>query len=168
MFDTAVFSFTVDHVSAGGSGVAQLSVSLLGGSEATHTVQMSLNGAVVGQDTWQGRTPHNTVLPLASSLLTEGTNRLTLKALANGTATTSQWYLNGFGLNYPRQYLANGGLLEFPANSNAVITVDGFSSSTINVLARQSPGPLRRLSERRSRARSFTVSWAGRRLVRRR
>jgi uncharacterized repeat protein (TIGR01451 family) len=134
MFDNAGFPFVLDHLSGGGSAVAQLSVALMGGSEATHTVQVVLNGIVVGQDTWQGRVPHNTVLPLSSSLLAEGTNHLTLKALPNGTPATSQWYLNGFGLDYPRRYLASGGLLEFTANSNAVITVDGFTSSTINVL----------------------------------
>ena len=134
MFDTASFSFALDHLSSGGSAVAQLTLRLLGGSEATHTVQVTLNGTVVGQDTWQGRTPHNTVLQLSSALLVEGTNRLSLKALPDGTGTTSQWYVNGFGLSYPRQYFANGGALEFTANSNAVITVDGFSSSAITVL----------------------------------
>ncbi len=67
MFDTAGFSFTLDHLSSGGSAVAQLSLRLLGGSEATHTVQVTLNGTVLGQDTWQGRAPHNTVLALPSS-----------------------------------------------------------------------------------------------------
>ena len=45
---------------------------LLGGSEATHTVQVTLNGTVVGQDTWQGRAPHNTVLQLSSACSWKG------------------------------------------------------------------------------------------------
>jgi hypothetical protein len=134
MFDTAGFSFALDHLSSGGSAVAQLTVRLMGGSEATHTVQATLNGTVVGQDTWSGRVAHNTVLELSSALLVEGTNRLSLKALSDGSGVTSQWYLNGFGLSYPRQYFANGGALEFAANSNAVITVDGFASPAIAVL----------------------------------
>ena len=134
MFDTAGFSIALDHLSPGGSPVAQLTVRLMGGSEATHTVQATLNGTVVGHDTWQGRAAHNTVLDLSSALLVEGTNRLSLKALSDGSGVTSQWYLNGFGLNYPRQYFAGGGALEFAANSNAVITVNGFAGSAITVL----------------------------------
>jgi hypothetical protein len=149
MFDTAGFPFALDHLSSGGSAVAQLTVRLMGGSEATHTVQVSLNGTVVGQDTWQGRAAHNTVLEIASALLMEGTNRLTLKALPNATGDTSLWYLNGFGVKYPRQYVAKGGALEFTANSNAVITVDGFAGSAITVLEitdPKQPAEVRRLT----------------------
>ena len=134
IFDTASFSFALDHLSPGGSAVAQLTLSLLGGSEALHTVQATLNGTVVGQDAWQGRAAHNTALEISSALLVEGTNRLSLKALSDGSGAISQWYVNGFGLEYPRQYFANGGALEFTANSNAVITVDGFAGSAITVL----------------------------------
>ncbi len=133
MYDTAGFSLALDQLSPG-SASARLTVRLLGGSEARHTVQVAVNGTVVGQDTWQGRTPHNTVFNLSSALLVEGTNRLTLKALANSTAAGSQWYVNGFSLSYPRQYVATAGALEFAANSNAVITVTGFSSPAITVL----------------------------------
>jgi uncharacterized repeat protein (TIGR01451 family) len=134
MFDTASSSFALDHLSSGGSAVAQLTLRLMGGSEATHTVQATLNGTLVGQDTWQGPVPHNTVLQLSTALLVEGTNCLSLKALSDGSEVVSQWYLNGFGLNYPRQYFVTGGPLEFSANSNAVITVDGFAASAIVVL----------------------------------
>ena len=132
MFDTAGFSFALDHLSSGAD--AQLTLQLLGGSEATHTVQVTLNGTLIGQDTWQGRTPHNTVLAIPSTLLAEGTNRLSVKALPGSTGEASQWYVNSFGLKYQRQYFANGGALEFSANSNAVVAVDGFSSSAITVL----------------------------------
>ena len=85
MFDTASFSFALDHLSAGGSTVAQLTLRLMGGSEATHTVQATVNGTVVGQDTWQGRAAHNAVLEIPIALLVEGTNRLSLKALSDGS-----------------------------------------------------------------------------------
>ena len=134
MFNTATFSFALDHLSVSGSGAASLTLHLLGGDEAIHTVQATLNGSLVGQDTWQGRTAHNTVLQIPSSLLIEGANQLSLQAVATAGSPTSQWYVNGFGLRYPRQYFAINGTLLFSANSNSVITVDGFTSPAITVL----------------------------------
>ena len=134
MFDTGSFPFEVDYLPSGGNAVTQLILRLMGGSEATHTVQAILNGTVVGQDTWQGRVAHTTVLEISRALLVEGTNCLSLKAVSNGSGVTSQWYVNGFGLSYPRQYFATGGALEFAANSNALITVYGFAGSAITVL----------------------------------
>jgi len=139
MFNTAAFSFALDHLSVSGSGTASLTLHLLGGDQATHTVQVTLNGSLVGQDTWQGCTPHDTVLQIPSSLLIEGANQLSLQAVATAGSATSQWYVNSFGLNYPRQYFAVNGTLLFNANSNMVITVDGFTSPAITVLEISDP-----------------------------
>ena len=46
-----------------------------------------------------------------------------------------QWLRAG----YPRQFFATSGALEFTANSNAVITVDGFASSAVVVLEISDP-----------------------------
>ena len=125
-FDTANVPFVLDHLSASGQ-TAHLTLRLLGGSEATHDVQVTINGVVVGQDSWNGRTPHNTMLDLPASLLVSGTNHISLKALPKGAGVTSQWYLNNLSLQYPRDYFAENGALLFGANSNAVIAVDGLS-----------------------------------------
>ncbi|MGD0262384.1 MAG: hypothetical protein ABSD29_21685 [Verrucomicrobiota bacterium] len=61
----------------------------------------AVGGGELAADAWPGRAPHNTLLELSSALLVEGTNYLSLKALSDGSGVTSQWYVNGFGLNYP-------------------------------------------------------------------
>ncbi len=133
MFDTANLTFTLDHLSSSGT-TAHITLRLLGASETTHAIQVTLNGTVIGQDTWQGRSAHNTVLDIPANLLVSGANQLSLKAVKTGTSATSQWYLNNLSVFYPRQYVAQNGALTFGANSNAIITVDGFTSGAITVL----------------------------------
>ncbi len=133
-FDTANIPLVVNHLSSGGDATARVTLQLLGGSEASHVVQVSVNGTIVGQDTWEGRAAHTSTLDIPASLLVEGTNRLSLKALRKVTTVTSQWYLNNISLEYQRQYFAQNGVLSFGANSNATITIDGFTSSAITVL----------------------------------
>ncbi len=138
MFNIATVPVAVDHPSAGNQ-TAYLILHLLGGSETTHEVQVSLNGTVIGADTWSGRTAHTTTLSFPADTLMSGTNQISLKALPNGTGVTSQWYLNNLSLQYPRAYVVEGGALLFGANSNRVITVDGFSSAAITIWDVSSP-----------------------------
>ncbi len=133
-FDTGNYNFAVDHRAAGGDA-AQLTLRLVGGDDAVHIVQASLNGTLLGSDTWTGRSPRTTTLSVPASLLLEGTNKLTLKAVRPAGGPLSQWYLNSFALTYSRQYFVSaGGTLCFSANSNSIITVDGFSDPAIKVL----------------------------------
>ena len=67
MFDTARFSFPLDHLRPA-AALRPTSPRLMGGSEAAHMVQATLNGIVVGQDTWQGPVSHNYGAAASSAL----------------------------------------------------------------------------------------------------
>jgi hypothetical protein len=141
-FNSASFSFNLDHVAAGPGSTAQLTLQLWGFDDVGHRVRVDFNSAHLATNDWSGITANNLVLNFSPSVLLAGANRLTLYALTNTAAppsVPSQWYLNSFSLTFPRYYFATQGLLEFEANSNAVLTVDGFTSPAITVLDLDNP-----------------------------
>ncbi|MEI6073971.1 MAG: C25 family cysteine peptidase [Verrucomicrobiota bacterium] len=125
----------IDHLSPGPDRPAQLSIQLMGGIAATHFIQVIVNANnVLGQWSWSGVTPTNLNVTIPSAWLLSGTNQLTLVAITNGTPIRSTWYLNRFTLSYPRTYTATNGLIDFTANNNASITLDGFTSPDLTLL----------------------------------
>ena len=89
----------------------------------------------MGQDTWQGRTPHTTVLDLSSTLLVEGTNSLILKALPERHRRIQPVVRKRLRHHATRASMWPAAAPSSShANSNAVITVAGFSCSAITVL----------------------------------
>ena len=130
---TLTVPFALDHLAAGAIP-ALLTLRVQGGSTATHTVNASVNGQPVFTNSWTNLTAAVPAGTLPAASLLEGTNQLTLVAPKNPDPALSKWYLNSFSLTYARQYYATGGALEFGANSNSVITVDGFTNPDITVL----------------------------------
>jgi uncharacterized repeat protein (TIGR01451 family) len=139
MFDMANISFVLDHVALTGAATNRLRLELLGGSEATHAIQVTLNGSVLAQDTWDGRVPHAVAVEVPSALLVSGTNRLSIKALKKTSGVTSQWYLNRVEVDYAREYAVRNGLLAFGANSNATIAITGFATPSVTLLDVSAP-----------------------------
>lgn len=136
-FNAASFAFDLDHVAPTEASPAILSIQLWGFNEVGHRVRVELNNSRLATNDWSGFSANHPSLDFSPSLLLPGANRLTLYALTNTAAPpgpTSQWYLNRFSLTYPRRYFANQGVLDCEANSNAVITIDGFTRPAITVL----------------------------------
>jgi len=96
MFDTPHYRSRWTTFPPAGSPTAQLSVTLIGWqrSHAHGAGDLERHGGGPGYLAKAARHTRR-LLPISSSLLVEGANSLTVKALPNGTATTSQWYLNG-------------------------------------------------------------------------
>ena len=136
-YDTFTDSIVIDHLSQGTNRAAQISINLWGGVDnVTHIVQLALGSTnnIMGQQSWYGITQTNAIISISSTSLVSGANNLILKAIYNNGPIHSLWYLNSFTLSYPRTYTALNGLIDFTANSNAVITVDGFTSTNITLL----------------------------------
>jgi hypothetical protein len=131
------FSVTVPLDALGStSALAQITVRVCGASTTTtvtNSVGLSVNGttnaAWVG--TWQGAVPAVFTFNFPASLLNVGNNTIQFTAL--GTPLT-QWWLDGFVLQFPRPYAAVAGALQCGANSNAVVTMTGFNNNLITVL----------------------------------
>ena len=115
------------------NATAQITVRVCGSTTTTNAVGVVVNGttnaAWVG--TWMGAVPAVFTFNFPASLLNVGNN--TIKFVALGTPLT-QWWLNGFVLQFPRPYLAVAGALQCSANSNPVITMTGFNNNLITVL----------------------------------
>ena len=115
------------------NALARLSVRLCGGTTLTNTVGVAVNGttnaAWVGA--WTGKVPAFFTFDVPASLLIAGNNTIRFTAL--GTPLT-QWWLDGFVLEFPRPYAAVAGALQCGANSNAVVTLTGFNTNLITVL----------------------------------
>jgi len=104
------------------NALARITVRLCGGSTTTNTVGVGVNGttnaAWVGA--WTGTVPASFTFNVPASLLKVGNNTIRLTALG---ASLTQWWLDGFVLEFPRPYAAVAGALQCGANSNAVVTL---------------------------------------------
>jgi hypothetical protein len=115
------------------NALAQITVRVCGATTTTNTVGVVVNGttnaAWVGS--WTGAVPAVFSFNFPASLLNVGNN--TIEFIALGTPLT-QWWLNGFLLEFPRPYAAVAGALQCSANSNPVVTMTGFNNNLITVL----------------------------------
>lgn len=111
---------------------AQINVRVCGGTTDTHTLTLNVNGTTNAAWTgsWTGSVATNFTFAFPAELLADGTNSVAISAVG----TMDQWFINGFELQYPALYLAASGSLIGPANSNAVVTLGGFSNPNITVL----------------------------------
>ena len=112
---------------------ARLTVRVHGATTTNHTLALAVNGttnaAWIG--TWSDELPAEFAFDFSSTLLRQGSNDIRFDAL--GTFST-QWWLDGFRLEYPRLFSAANGQLICGANSFPVVTLAGFTSPTITVL----------------------------------
>ena len=140
IFNTGTYSFNLDHVGSNSPVPVVLTLRLWGGVVQSHQVQAQLNGQIVGLTNFAGIAPFEVAFSAPGSALSNGVNRLVLKALPVGVnSPLSQWYLNSFSLSYPRTYVANSGMVEFGAAGNALITVAGFTGPAITLLEISNP-----------------------------
>ncbi|MGA2854757.1 MAG: C25 family cysteine peptidase, partial [Verrucomicrobiota bacterium] len=115
------------------SALAQITVRVCGGSATNQYVGLTVNGttnaAWVGA--WQGAVPAVFTFNFPASLLNVGNNTIRFTALG---ASGTQWWLDGFVLEFPRPYTSVAGALQCGANSNAVVTMTGFGNRFITVV----------------------------------
>lgn len=129
--------FVVDRLAPVGEP-AIIRIRLKGGTASDHLVTAALNDQAGAGWTasWQGKLAHELVLTVPAGLLEDGTNRLTLRAFGNAM---SQVYLDGFSVEYARQFEATNDKIEFNTFSRDSVSINGFSNSAICVFDVSNP-----------------------------
>ena len=117
---------------------ASLRVVLYGATEISdgddHRVVVSLNGTELGTVSWDGQGRQEFDLAVPTSLLVAGTNTVEFEAELPAGVPYSVVYVDRLEVNYERRYEAVGDELFLRAPDSSAITVEGFSSSAIEVL----------------------------------
>jgi hypothetical protein len=124
-------AITITHLDQNAAGEAQLRVALQGVSMAPHSVTVALNGRQAGTVTFRDQKEGVATLAVASTVLREGQNQLTL-TVEGGEEDTS--VVDNVELSYPHSYTADNNFLRFTAVSGQAETIGGFSNAQIGVL----------------------------------
>jgi hypothetical protein len=102
-------------------------------------VAVAVNGTALGETSWTGITAQAAAFAVPPGTLLASGNQVTLAAHTGSGAPYSILYLNGFDLAYPRRFTAAGDALAFPAKGTSQVTVGGFSSAAVRLLAVSDP-----------------------------
>jgi hypothetical protein len=124
-------SLVLQHLDAASSEATLLEVALQGVTAGAHRVKVALNGAGVGEVSFQDQEPGLASFTVAPSWLLEGENRVELTAQA-GEQDIS--LVDAIRLTYWHIYVADQDALRFGATGQQRVTIRGFSSPAIHVL----------------------------------
>lgn len=97
-------------------------------NQLPHLVSVTLNGELLGQLSWVGKTGKSGTFQIPTSFLREGTNTLHLQATAS---LSDQNVLSSLKVSYFRKYEAIQNRISFYTNNFRQTTVSGFSSPNI-------------------------------------
>ena len=129
--------FMFDAADPASSGTAVLSVRLKGLTDtpaaADHHARISVNGALAAEGQWNGQDDFVLTAVLDAADLLPQSNALQIEAVKDASVTHSTFYLDNFELSWPRCYRAVQNQLILNADRNPVVTVEGFSTSGIDV-----------------------------------
>jgi hypothetical protein len=120
---------------AASSEPATLSVWLQGASDLAaspdHHVRVLLNGSLVTEASWDGKTPHRLEAPVSPGVLQEGPNLLELENVADTAAAYSMVYLDRVSLDYPRTLAAEAGRFEARFSFAGSATLAGLGAGSM-------------------------------------
>jgi len=123
---TASIPFDVSAPSASG-GPAELEVFLQGASDdpasPDHHVRVFVNGTLVGESSFEGKSPHGMAMELLPGILREGTNRLEIENVGDTSARYSMVFLDRFRVVHPRELRAEGGMLRGAWSASGVAEI---------------------------------------------
>jgi uncharacterized repeat protein (TIGR01451 family) len=108
-----------------------IQIALKGFNSYVHTVEVSVNGQIVGSDSWFGISDHIINLTLPVGVLVNGVN--TVELFATGSAGQG-FYLDSISVGYDHALIARDNKLSFQSDSNQVLQVSSFSSNILNLL----------------------------------
>jgi CSLREA domain-containing protein len=158
------YPFVVDSIS---EADAKLEVFLQGASDfeasPDHNVQVSVNGSVVSEESWDGKAARAIEVVLPPGLLHPGENDLAIENLGDTEASYSMVYLDRFALTYRRETVAEEGRLEGSFEDSGAATLKGLGESSLVLQLSPEPMWLRGLAGS-SESVSFQVK-AGRRYL---
>ena len=100
-----------------------------------HHLIITLNGSVIGDFSWDGQSEYLGQIQVSSTLLQEGNNTLTIKAVGDTGASIDTVLVNWIELDYPRMFVAQNHKLLFPIQGEGryEFHVRGFSDREISV-----------------------------------
>ncbi len=128
-------SFTVTDPYQG-TNQATLSLVLAGNMNATHHLRVYVNGTIISDDTWIGRTLFERSIDFSSTLLRAGQNTVRLELINDApNQNLDQVYIDWLELTYPRKLKANDNVLAFnnPASAPRSFQIDGFSTPSLEL-----------------------------------
>jgi hypothetical protein len=129
--EASAHALTLSGIDMDASVPVEVEVAVQGVSFLAHTVQVSLNGSVLGQINLAGQAQGKSSFVVAPTLLREGENTLVFQALG-GSEDVS--LLDHVQIRYQRTYTAAGDVIHAAVDgSMAVQTLAGFSSPDIRV-----------------------------------
>src|SRR3990172_3925883 len=112
---TKSYPFEIKNLSAAAES-SRLQVWLHGASdfpeEPDHHVRVHVNGTLVGEDWWDGESPHVIEAELGPGWLQEGENTLEVEEVGDTGAQYSLVMLDRFEVSYPSELVADGGELK--------------------------------------------------------
>ena len=140
---TSAKSFSLTGVNAASSQAAVLEVFLQGASESgnaiDHHVSVSLNGTLVGETQFAGKTAYRMSLAVPVSLLHEGANELSLTNVAD-TGVSSYVFLDRFTVAYAQVSSLASGVFEGTWADSGTATVSGTAAALLDVTASPASG----------------------------
>jgi Ca2+-binding RTX toxin-like protein len=123
---TASVTFELEAVAGDGT----LVVDLHGISDDAHTVNVHLNGALLGTVEFEGVVPHRATFPVPMATLLEGANALWLETTESDQSTL---YLDSADVTYARGYATDAASLLFGASQDASVEVTGLTGDDVQL-----------------------------------
>jgi len=144
---------------------AAINLRLQGGlislASPNHHVKVSLNGTLIGEVMWDDLETHAEEITFTQELLNSGNNTLEVEGVLVSGTTEDVLYVDSVDVRYQREFRADADRLIFTAPQDEVVTVNGFSSSEVQVFNlnnRKQPVIMTGLTVTQTRA-GFSVSF---------
>ena len=147
----ATVSFELEAIAGDGT----LQVDLHGIQGKGHSVEVWLNGTLLGTSSFEGVVPHQATFNVPEAVLREGENTLVIEPTGAGS---SMLYLNSADLTYTRGYMTSAPSLLFGAGQDASLEVTGLIGDDVQLLDVSDP-------RKPARLRDAVVSTTGLRLA---
>ncbi len=127
-------SVTFDLETVAGDGA--LRVNLHGIESEAYSVEVRLNGTLLGTSNFEGIVPHQATFSVPQAAMQEGENTLTIEA---ADPDSGMLYLNSADLSYSRGYATSARALLFGAAQDASVEVTGLTGDDIQLLDVSTP-----------------------------
>ena len=130
---------TLQRVDRAATGGAMLEVALQGVTQASHRVEVQINGAKAGDVIFEDQNAGIGRLAIQQSALKEGTNIVRLIPQGGPADISLVDYVR---VTYWHSFLADNNQLRFNASSKQAVSIDGFSNAAIRVFDVTNPNSI--------------------------
>ena len=141
---SATFAVALSAIAEGGQASVRGELVARAASQGAgpdHRTRAALNGELVEDASWSGRTRHQFANSLAQAALREGSNELTLAMFPQPSLGVDDIYFDWFAVEYDRRFVAEGNQLAFDYGiaGSWQYTISGFSDSAASAYDITSP-----------------------------